>query len=156
MATPKPIPEGMHAVTPSLTIKAAAKAIEFYKEAFGATERGRFDMPGGGAIMHAEILIGDSVLMLGEEMPEMGAKGPRTLGGTPVRLHIYTTDVDALFGRAVKAGATVMMPVTDQFWGDRYGVLVDPFGHEWSIATHTKDLTVDEMKKAAEQLFAHQ
>jgi PhnB protein len=153
MATPKPIPEGLHTVTPSLKLKDAAKAIEFYKEAFGATERGRFEMPGGG-IMHAEIVIGDSVVMLGEEMPEMGAKGPLTLGGTPVRLHIYTEDVDSLFARATKAGATVMMPVADQFWGDRYGVLADPFGHEWSIATHTKDLTVDEMKKGAEQLFS--
>ena len=154
MATPKPIPEGLHTVTPSLKIKDAARAIEFYKEAFGATERGRFEMPGGG-IMHAEIMIGDSVVMLGEEMPEMGAKGPHTLGGTPVRLHIYTADVDSLFAQATKAGATVMMPVADQFWGDRYGVLADPFGHEWSIATHTKDLSVDEMKKAAEALFAH-
>jgi uncharacterized glyoxalase superfamily protein PhnB len=153
MTKPKPIPEGLHTVTPSLKIKDAAKAIEFYKKAFGAMERGRFEMPGG-AIMHAEIAIGDSVVMLGEEMPEMGAKGPLTLGGTPVRLHIYTEDVDSLFGRAVKAGATVMMPVAEQFWGDRYGVLADPFGHEWSIATHTKDLTVDEMKKAAEELFS--
>jgi PhnB protein len=153
MATPKPIPEGLHTVTPSLKIRDAAKAIEFYKEAFGAMERGRFEMPGG-AIMHAEIQIGNSVVMLGEEMPEMGAKGPLTLGGTPVRLHIYTEDVDSLFDRAKKAGATVMMPVADQFWGDRYGVLADPFGHEWSIATHTKDLTMDEMKKAAEELFS--
>ena len=153
MATPKPIPEGLHTVTPSLKIRDTAKAIEFYKEAFGAMERGRFEMPGG-AIMHAEIQIGDSVVMLGEEMPEMGAKGPLTLGGTPVRLHIYTEDVDSLFARATKAGATVMMPVADQFWGDRYGVLTDPFGHEWSIATHTKDLTVDEMKKSAEELFS--
>lgn len=155
MSTPKPIPEGMHTVTPSLKMKDAAKAIEFYKEAFGATERGRFDNPGGG-VMHAELLIGDSVVMLGEEMPEMGAKGPKTLGGTPVRLHIYTEDVDSLFARAAKAGATVLMPVADQFWGDRYGVLADPFGHEWSIATHTKDLTMEQMKKAAEELFAHQ
>ena len=153
MATPKPIPEGLHTVTPSLKIRDTAKAIEFYKEAFGAMERGRFEMPGG-AIMHAEIQIGNSVVMLGEEMPEMGAKGPLTLGGTPVRLHIYTEDVDSLFARATKAGATVMMPVADQFWGDRYGVLTDPFGHEWSIATHTKDLTVDEMKKSAEELFS--
>ena len=153
MATPKPIPEGLHTVTPSLKLRDTAKAIEFYKEAFGATERGRFESPGGG-IMHAEIVIGDSVVMLGEEMPEMGAKGPQTLGGTPVRLHIYTEDVDSLFARAAKAGATVLMPVADQFWGDRYGVLADPFGHEWSIATHTKDLTVDEMRKAAEQLFS--
>src|SRR5215469_17304691 len=153
MSTPKPIPEGMHTVTPSLKIRDAAKAIEFYKEAFGATERGRFDSPSGG-IMHAEITIGDSVVMLGEEMPEMGAKGPHLLGGTPVRLHIYTADVDSLFARATKAGASVLMPVADQFWGDRYGVLADPFGHEWSIATHTKDLSMDEMRKAAESLFA--
>jgi PhnB protein len=87
-------------------------------------------------------------------MPEMGAKGPLTLGGTPVRLHIYTEDVDSLFARATKAGATVMMPVADQFWGDRYGVLADPFGHEWSIATHTKDMSIDEMKKSVEELFS--
>jgi len=153
MATPKPIPEGLHTVTPSLKIRDTAKAIEFYKEAFGAMERGRFEMPGG-AIMHAEIQIGNSVVMLGEEMPEMGAKGPLTLGGTPVRLHIYTEDVDSLFARATKAGATVMMPVADQFWGDRYGVLSDPFGHEWSIATHTKDMSIDEMKKSVEELFS--
>jgi uncharacterized glyoxalase superfamily protein PhnB len=153
MSAPKPIPEGLHTVTASLKVRDTAKAIEFYKEAFGATERGRFETPTGG-IMHAEITIGDSVVMLGEEMPEMGAKSPLLLGGTPVRLHIYTADVDSLFARATKAGATVTMPVADQFWGDRYGVLADPFGHEWSIATHTKDLTVDEMKKAAEELFS--
>lgn len=155
MAKPKPIPEGFHTITPSLMVKDATKAIQFYKEAFGATERGRFEGPGG-AIMHAEIVIGDSVVMLGEEMPEMGSKGPLTLGGTPVRIHIYTEDVDSLFSRATKAGAAVRMPVADQFWGDRYGILADPFGHEWSIATHTKDLTMDEMRKAAEALFAHQ
>lgn len=155
MAKPKPIPEGFHTITPSLIVKDAAKAIQFYKEAFGATERGRFEGPGG-SIMHAEIAIGDSVVMLGEEMPEMGARGPLTLGGTPVKLHIYTEDVDSLFARATTAGATVKMPVADQFWGDRYGVVADPFGHEWSIATHTRDLTMDEMKKAAEALFAHQ
>lgn len=155
MAKPKPIPEGFHTITPSLIVKDAAKAIQFYKEAFGATERGRFEGPGG-TIMHAEIAIGDSVVMLGDEMPEMGAKSPLTLGGTAVKLHIYTEDVDSLFKRATDAGATVKMPLADQFWGDRYGVLADPFGHEWSIATHTKDLTMDEMKKAAEALFAHQ
>lgn len=153
MAKPKAIPEGFHTITPSLIVKDAAKAIEFYKEAFGASERGRFDGPGG-TIMHAEVRIGDSVVMLGEEMPEMGSKGPRTLGGTPVRLHIYTEDVDSLFARALKAGATLRMPVGDQFWGDRYGVLADPFGHEWSIATHTTDVTMDEMQKAAEALFS--
>jgi uncharacterized glyoxalase superfamily protein PhnB len=153
MATVKPIPEGLHTITPSLVIQGAAKAIDFYVKAFGATERGRFEGPGG-SIMHAELKIGDSVVMLTDEMPEMGARGPKTLGGTPVTLHIYTEDADALFARATRAGATVKMPMMDAFWGDRYGVVSDPFGHQWSIATHKKDLSVDEMKRGAEEAFA--
>src|SRR5579862_3189881 len=155
MAKVKPIPEGYHTITPSLVVKDAAKAIDFYVKAFGATDRGRFEGPDG-KIMHAEIMIGDSIVMLGDEMPEMGARGPQSLGGTPVKLHIYTDDADALFARATKAGATVRMPLADQFWGDRYGVVADPFGHEWSIGTHIKDLSMEEMRSAAEAAFAHQ
>jgi PhnB protein len=150
---PKPIPDGFHTVTPSLAVKDAPKAIDWYVEAFGATDRGRFADPAG-TIMHAEIMIGDSIVMLAEEMPMMGTRGPATLGGTCVSLCIYTTDADALFERATTAGATVLMPLSDQFWGDRYGVLADPFGHHWSIATHTRDVSMEEMKKASVEMFA--
>jgi uncharacterized glyoxalase superfamily protein PhnB len=101
-----------------------------------------------GSVMHALIRIGDSFLMLNDEFPQMGAKGPRTIGGTPVTLHLYVSDVDKAFDRAIRAGATTVMPVADQFWGDRYGILTDPFGHQWSIATHKRDVTPEEMKKA--------
>ncbi|HJZ83803.1 MAG TPA: VOC family protein [Polyangia bacterium] len=151
----KPIPEGYHTVTPYLTVKDAARAIDFYKKAFGAEETVR--MPGpDGRIMHAELRIGNSMVMLADENPQMGSKSPQTLGGTAVGLMIYCDDADALFKRASAAGATVSQPLADMFWGDRFGGLKDPFGHNWSIATHIKDLAPAEMKKAQEAFFAQQ
>ena len=144
----KPVPDGFRTVTPHLICAGAADAIEFYKKAFGATEM--FRLPGpDGRLMHASIMIGDSMIMLVDEMKEMGALGPKSRGGTPVGIHLQVEDADALFARAVAAGAAVKMPVMDMFWGDRYGVVVDPFGHEWSNATHIRDLTPDEIAAAA-------
>src|SRR3990172_10277101 len=145
----QPIPAGYHTVTPYLVRRGAANAIDFYKRAFGAREKMR--MPGpNGKVAHAELQIGDSRLMLGDESPEMGAKSPEMLGGSPVGVLLYVKNVDAMADRAVKAGATVVMPVQDMFWGDRYGKLKDPFGHEWSIATHKEDLTAKQMAKRAQ------
>jgi PhnB protein len=140
----RPIPEGYHTVTPSLTIRDAARAIEFYRQAFGATELMR--MPGpGGKIMHAEIRIGDSIVMLSDEFPDMASRSPESLGGTPGSLFLYVEDVDAVMARATKAGAKVTLPAQEMFWGDRFGHVVDPFGHAWGIATHKEDLTPDEI-----------
>jgi len=150
----KPIPDGHHSITPFLTVRDAARAIEFYKQAFGATERGVMNGPDG-KVMHAELMIGDSIIMLADEFPEFGALSPESTGGAGMGLHIYLDGVDAAFDRAVKAGAHVEMPVMDQFWGDRYGKLKDPFGHKWSIATHTKDLSSDEMKHAMDDAMAN-
>ena len=149
----KPVPEGYHTVTPYLTIKNAAKAIEFYKSAFGATEVMRMEAPGG-KIGHAEIRIGDSRIMLSDEFPEMGGRSPETLGGTAVMIHLYVDDADAMSGKAVAAGAVVLAPVADQFYGDRGGKLSDPFGHVWWIATHKEDIPPDEMRKRAQAMFA--
>lgn len=146
----KPIPDGTHSVTPHLVIKDAAKAIDFYQKAFGAKEIYRLLGPGG-KIMHAAIQIGDSQVFMADEFPEMGCVGPATLGGSPVTLHIFVEDVDALWERATKAGVTVQMPLGDQFWGDRYGKVKDPFGHEWSLATHKEDLSPEEIKQRQEQ-----
>lgn len=151
--TVKPVPDGYHTITPALTVRNATKAIEFYKAAFGAIDRGVMHGPGG-EVMHAELLIGDSIIMLSDEFPQMGVLSPESVGGSSTQLHIYLDGVDAAFDRAVKAGATVLMPVMDQFWGDRYGQLKDPFGHKWSIATHTKDMTDDEMKKSMDDAMA--
>jgi len=150
----KPIPDGYHSITPFLTVRDAARAIEFYKQAFGAQERGVMKGPDG-KIMHAELMIGNSIIMLSDEFPEFGALSPESNGGAGMGLHIYLDGVDAAFYRAVKAGAQVEMPVMDQFWGDRYGKLKDPFGHKWSIATHTKDLSVDEMKHGMDEAMAN-
>jgi uncharacterized glyoxalase superfamily protein PhnB len=144
----RPIPEGYHTITPSLVIKGAAEAIDFYKRAFGAEEFCRMPFPGadgGVKIGHAELRIGDSVLFLADEFPEHCATGPN--GHSPVTIHLYVTDADAAFKRAVEAGATVTMPLADMFWGDRFGKLVDPFGHQWSIATHVEDVTPEQMKE---------
>lgn len=141
--TVKKIPEGYHSVTPYLVVKGAAQAIDFYARAFGAKEKYRFPM--GGIIGHAEILIGDSHVMLADEMAPH--TGPRALGGTPVSLMIYTDDVDAMFGRAIAAGAKEVRPVENQFYGDRTGVLEDPFGHVWSIATHVEDVAEEEIRR---------
>ena len=144
----KPIPEGYHTATPCLIIGGAADAIEFYKKAFGATELFRFPAPDG-KIGHAEIKIGDSPIMLADEYPEMGYKGPQTLGGSPVSLMIYVDDVDTVFNRAVDAGATVKEAVSDKFYGDRIGTLTDPFGHVWHVSTHKEDVSVEEMERRA-------
>ena len=144
----KPIPEGAHTITPHLVCAGAADALEFYKKAFNAVEIHRIPGPGG-KLMHGAVRIGDSMVMLADEFPEWGSKGPKTLGGTPVTIHMYVDDVDAVFAQAVAAGATPAMPVADMFWGDRYGMLIDPFGHSWSVATHIKDMTDEEMQEAA-------
>jgi len=143
----KPIPEGYHTVTPFMTVKDCARAIEFYKQAFGAEERGIAKDPSG-KVMHAEIKIGDSVIMMADEFPDFGALSPESVGGSSMGLHIYVTDVDGAFARAVKAGAKVEMPVMDQFWGDRYGLVVDPYGHKWSIATTLRTVSPEEIEQA--------
>lgn len=143
-----PIPRGMRTVTAHLVCAGAAAAIEFYTKAFGATEICRIPTPDG-KLMHAAVRIGDSTVMLVDEFPEMGALGPKALKGTPVTIHLFVEDVDTFFARAVKAGATVRMPVQNMFWGDRYGQIEDPFGHSWSIATHLRDLTPEEIVEAA-------
>jgi PhnB protein len=141
----KPIPEDMHSITPHLVCEGASAAIEFYKKAFGAIESAR--MPGeNGKLLHALIKIGDSNVMLADDFPEWGGFGPKALKGSPVTIHLYVTDADAVFNRAVDAGAKIRMPIADMFWGDRYGVLEDPFGHYWSIATHMRDLTPEQMQ----------
>lgn len=150
----KPIPEGYHTLTPYMTVRDAVRAIDFYKQAFGAQERGVMKGPDG-KVMHAELKIGDSVIMLADEFPEFGAVAPESGASTSMGLHIYVTDVDDAFDRAVKAGAKVEMPVSDQFWGDRYGKLRDPFGHKWSIATHVKDMSADEMKESMDEAMAN-
>jgi uncharacterized glyoxalase superfamily protein PhnB len=148
-----PVPRGYNAVTPGLAVRDAAQAIEFYKNAFGAKEKGR--MPGpDGKIMHADIVIGDSHIMLGEENLQMGNPSPLSLNGTPVSLYVYVPNADKVFDRAVQAGATATMPMMDQFWGDRAGMVTDPYGHKWWFATHKKDLSPKEMKKAADEFFA--
>jgi len=149
-----PIPEGYHTVTPYLIVKGAARAIEFYEKAFGAKEVLRMPGPGGKGIMHAEIKIGSSRLMLNDEIPAMGCKSVETFGGSPVSFYVYIENVDAAWKRAVDAGATVMMPLADMFWGDRVGVVVDPFGHKWTLAQHVSDPTPEEMKKGQEAFAA--
>ena len=150
-----PVPEGMHTLTPHLVCDNAAKAIEFYKKAFGAEEGGR--LPGeDGKIMHAMMRIGDSAFMLADEFPDWGSLGPNALKGTPVTLHLYVKDVDAAFARAVDAGAVVKMPLADMFWGDRYGIVTDPCGHHWSLATHVKDVSPEEMQRGMKEQSACQ
>jgi uncharacterized glyoxalase superfamily protein PhnB len=146
MAKTQSIPAGMTAVTPHLIVAGAAEAIEFYKKAFGAAEEMRLPAPDG-KLMHARLRIGGAAVMLVDEMPHCNALGPKTLKGTPVTIHLFVEEVDAVFARAVKAGATAVMPPADMFWGDRYGVVTDPFGHCWSIATHQRDLSPDEIHK---------
>ncbi len=142
-----PIPADMHTVTPHLVCAGAAAAIEFYKKAFNATESARMLTPEG-KIMHGAVKIGDSTVMLVDEFPNWGSLGPKARGGSSVTLHIYVKNVDEVFAQAVAAGATVKMPVADMFWGDRYGIVEDPFGHAWSIATHTRDMTPEQMAEA--------
>jgi PhnB protein len=146
-STVKPIPDGMRSLTPHLVCADAARAIEFYKAAFNAVEEMRLPGPDG-KLMHAALRIGDSALMLVDENLEWGMLGPKTLKGSPVTIHFYVEDVDAAVAQAVAAGAKVTMPVADMFWGDRYGVLEDPFGHHWSLATHQRDLTPEQIRQA--------
>lgn len=148
----KPIPDGYHSVTPYLVVNDGAKAIDFYKQAFGAMELFRMDGPGG-KVGHAEIRIGNSVVMLADEYPDMGFRSPRALGGSPVSLLVYVEDVDAQFRQAVAAGAKELRPVQDQFYGDRMGTLEDPFGHIWSLATHTEDVPPEEMRRRSEEMM---
>jgi uncharacterized glyoxalase superfamily protein PhnB len=151
----RPIPEGYHSVTPSLTVHNAAEAIEFYKRAFGAEELGRAMSPDGKQVWHAELKIGDSRIMLADEFPDMGdTRAPKSLGGTATNLHIYVAGADAVFQQAVAAGATVRMPLDNAFWGDRYGTLLDPFGHSWGIATHREDVSDEEMRRRVEAFSA--
>ena len=144
-----PIPEGYHSVTPYLVMKNAAAAIEFYKKAFGAVELFRMPAPGG-KVGHAEIKIGDSPVMLADEYPDLGFKGPESLGGTPVILMIYVNDVDKIYPQAIAAGGKELRPLQTQFYGDRSGTLSDPFGHMWTICTHVEDVPEEELAKRAE------
>jgi uncharacterized glyoxalase superfamily protein PhnB len=147
----KPVPEDMHTVTPHLVCSGAADAIEFYKKAFGAVEEARLPGPQG-RIMHAMIRIAGSPVMLVDEMPEWGALSPKSLKGSPVTIHLYVENVDAFVRRAVDAGAKITMPVDDMFWGDRYGKLEDPFGHHWSVATHVRDVSMQEAREAMQKM----
>jgi PhnB protein len=148
MAKVKPIPAGYHTIIPYLSIKGAADAIEFYKKAFGATESMRMAQPDG-RIGHAELQLGDSRVMLADEFPEMDFRSPRSMGGSPVHIHMYVEDVDNVVSRAVAAGAKVVRPVQDQFYGDRSGTVADPYGHVWHVSTHTEDVSPEEMRKRA-------
>jgi PhnB protein len=154
MAKAKPKPEGYHTATPYLIIDGAARALDFYKTAFSATEMMRMADPKTGKVGHAEIKIGDSPIMLADEYPEMGYRGPKALGGTAVSIMLYVDDVDAMAKQAQAAGAKVLRPVQDQFYGDRSGTFEDPFGHVWTIATHKEDIPPEEMKKRAAAAFA--
>jgi PhnB protein len=151
--SPKPIPQGFHTVTPALVVRDAAKAIDFYKKALGAQERMRMASPDG-KILHAELQIGDSIIFLSDEMPQSPVKSPQTVGASTAVLNLYVEDVDSAFQRAVDAGGKVGMPLADQFWGDRYGSIVDPFGHAWGIGTHKEDLSADQIEKRAKDFFA--
>ncbi len=152
----QPIPEGFRTLTAHLVVDGGAKAIDFYRKAFGAEEINRMPAPDG-RLMHAEIRIGDSVVMLADDFPEwMGgqSRSPKALGNTPVTLHLYVRDADAAFARAVEAGCEVKMPLMDMFWGDRYGTVADPFGHQWSIATHVRDMTPAEIEVAMKEMMS--
>ena len=149
----QPIPEGYHSVNPSLAIDGASEAIEFYKRAFGARERMRMPAPDG-RIAHAELEVGDSVVMLSDPFPQSEVRPPRELGGTSVSVFLYVEDVDAVFQQAVDAGATVTMPLEDMFWGDRFGTLTDPYGHHWALATRVEDVPPEEMEERAKQAMA--
>jgi PhnB protein len=150
----KPIPDGYHTLTPYLSVKGASKAIEFYKKALGAVEIDRCETTPG-TIMHAEIQIGNSRIMLADEFPEMGFIGPTSIGGTPVSLMLYVENVDKLAAQAIEAGMKVDAPVADQFYGDRMGRFTDPFGHKWAISTHIEDLTLEEITKRSNELFGN-
>lgn len=150
----KKIPDGYNSITPMLVVKDGLKAIEYYKKVFGAIDKGTMMMPDNKSVAHAELLIGDSKIMLADEFPDMKSLSPTTVGGSPVSLYLYVEDADKTFNLAVAEGGKSLFPVKDQFYGDRHGSIQDPFGHIWSIATHIKDLTQEEMKKAAEEAFS--
>jgi uncharacterized glyoxalase superfamily protein PhnB len=150
-----PIPARFHTVTPHLVVRGAVEAIGFYKRAFGAEEHCRMAGPDGMSIMHAELQIGDSIIFLNDEFPQIGVVSPKTLNGSPVTIHLYVEDADAVFRQAANAGATVTMPVQETFWGDRYGKLVDPYGHHWSIATHVEDVSNEEIGNRAAAAFSN-
>ncbi|MCZ7401631.1 MAG: VOC family protein [Candidatus Methanoperedens sp.] len=154
MTIVKAIPKGLHTLTPEIIVRDASKAIEFYKNAFNAKVNRIHYGPDNRSVIHAELKIGDSILMLNDEFPEMNALSPLSIGGTSTTINIYCEDVDELFNRAVSAGATVTMPLMDQFWGDRYGKLKDPFGHQWSLAKRLKNLSDEEMIEAGKAAFA--
>ena len=157
MAGPvKRVPQGFHTLTPHLVVRGAAEAIDFYKKAFGGRELSRAPGPDGKTVMHAEIQIGDSRIFLNDECPDMGVVSPLALKGSPVTLHLYVEDADTVAARAVRLGAKTTMPVTDMFWGDRYGQIEDPFGHRWSIATHIRDVAPAEMQKAMQSMCSQQ
>jgi PhnB protein len=151
----KPIPDGFHGATPYLCCKGAAGAIEFYQRAFGATEVMRMAEPSG-RVGHAEIRIGDAIVMLADEYPDFGVRSPASIGGTPVTIHIYVSDVDALVSRATAAGATLQRPPTDEFYGDRSATLTDPYGHRWMFATHREDVSPEELRRRYEALMKSQ
>ncbi len=154
MAQANPIPKGYHTVTPSLVVRGAADAIEFYKKALGAEELARMPSPDG-KITHSELKIGDSIIFISDEFPNMGvSKSPQTLGGCSNTLHLYVPDVDASFKQAIDAGGKVTMAVSDMFWGDRFGSFIDPFGHHWGILTHKEDLSAEEVNRRAEDFYA--
>jgi uncharacterized glyoxalase superfamily protein PhnB len=150
----KPVPEEFHTITPHITVRGAAAAIDFYKRAFGAEELLRNFGPDGESVMHCEMLLGDSRFFINEEYPEHGVRSPAALNGSPITLHLYVADVDAMYERAVRAGAEVLMPVEDQFWGDRYCIVRDPFGHRWSIASRLEDLSPRELRERADDYFS--
>ena len=150
----KPIPEGYHTITPSFTFKDSRKAIEFYKKAFSAKVLDLFPNPNGQGTLHASLQIGNSMVMMGDEMPGQNCKSAETLGSSPISLYVYVPDADATFQQVVAAGGTTVMPVADMFWGDRAGQIKDPFGYSWMIATHKQDLTGDQVRKNAEVFFA--
>jgi PhnB protein len=152
MSKPRPIPEGYHSVTPYLMVNDCAKAIDFYKKAFGATELARMPMPDG-RIGHAEIKIGDSPIMLADDSPQATARSPKALNGTSIGIAIYVEDCDALIARAIEAGATVVRPIQNQFYGDRSGTILDPFGHLWTIGTHIEDVSPEEMKRRMDEMM---
>jgi PhnB protein len=152
MAKVKPIPDGYPRVMPYLAVDGAEAAIAFYGTVLGATERVRMGAPGG-RIGHAELQLGDSVIMLADEFPEMGNRGPKSIGGSPVTLTVYVEDVDEVFDRAVKQGASVLRPVENQFYGDRTGMFEDPFGHRWSVSTHVEDVAPEEMARRAAEMM---
>jgi PhnB protein len=155
-ATTKPIPEGFHAVTPHLVVRGAVEAIDYYKRAFGAVERFRMAGPDGKDIMHAELVIGDSIIFLCDEVPDRDCRSPQALQGTPVSIHLYVDDADAVFSRAVSAGGSFTMPLQDMFWGDRFGEIEDPYGHRWSIASHVEDVSPEEIERRGAEAFGGQ